>query len=217
MAPLPPPPKWGESGVRSTHRFLEWIRAKSARKLVAQLKGEILMLVPEVADGFRGTVGAPRSLDRSKSVSFHPFSLPKNRCVRLLLKNLGKRMSVAEILEQLEALHINMQAVMQLRSKRRHQNPEKDRPLTPHLTVSVARGPDVAKGRSVTDLCCPRVNVETYTAPKGSLQCKRCQRFGHAQRNSGSAPRCLACGEAHPTGSCVTGKQQLNCCSCGGN
>jgi hypothetical protein len=115
-----------------------------------------------------------------------------------------------------EALHINVQAVMQLRSKRRDQDPEKNRPLTPHFIVSVARGPDVAIVRSLTDLCGLRVKVETYNAPKGPLQCKRCQRFGHTQRNCGYAPRCVACSDEHPSGKSVTPKQQL-CCSCGEN
>jgi hypothetical protein len=29
--------------------------------------------------------------------------------------------------------------------------------------------------------------------------------------------RCVACGDAHPSGKYVTPKQQLECCSCGGN
>jgi hypothetical protein len=85
-----------------------------------------------------------------KEVSFHT-SLPEDRCVRLLLKNVGNR----------------------------NQDPDKDCPLTPHFTVSVARGPSLAKVRSLTELCGLRVKVETYTAPKGPLQCKRCQSFGH--------------------------------------
>jgi hypothetical protein len=106
---------------------------------------------------------------------------------------------------------------MQLRSKRRDQDPEKYRPLTPHYIVSEARGPDVAKVRSLTDLGGLRVKLETYNAPKGPLHCKRCQRFGHTQRNCGYAPRCVVCGDEHPSGKCVTPKQQLKCCSCGGN
>jgi hypothetical protein len=120
------------------------------------MKGEILILVPETADGYRVAIGALRSLDVSEGVSFHTFSLPEDRCVRLL-KNLGKRLSEAEIREELEALHINVQAVMQLRSKQRDEDPEKDRPLTPHFIVLVARGPDVAKVRYLTDLCGLRV------------------------------------------------------------
>jgi hypothetical protein len=53
--------------------------------------------------------------------------------------------------------------------------------------------------------------------PKWPLQCKRCQRSGHTQRNCGYAPRCVACGDAHPSGTYATSKQQLKCCSCGGN
>jgi hypothetical protein len=109
-----------------------------------------------------------------------------------IVEKLGKRLPEAEIKKELEALHINVQAVMQLRSKRRDRDPEKDRPLTPHFIVSVARGPDVAKVRSLIELCGLRVLVETYIAPKGPLQCKRCQRFGHTQRNCGYAPRCVA-------------------------
>ena len=46
------------------------------------------MLVPPTAEGFRATVSALLSLDGSKDVSFHTFSLPEDRCVRLLVKNI---------------------------------------------------------------------------------------------------------------------------------
>ena len=60
--------------------------------LTAQVKGEKLMLVPETADGFRAAVTALRSLDGGRVVSFHTFSLPEDRSVRLRVKNLGKSM-----------------------------------------------------------------------------------------------------------------------------
>jgi hypothetical protein len=180
------------SGVRNPRKFLEWIRANSASKILAQMKVKIVMLVPETPDGFQDTIGALRSLEVGNDMSFHSFSRPEDRCVCLLLKNLGKRMPEAEIREELEALCINVQAIMQLRSKRLDQDPEKDRPLTPHFIVSVARGTVVAKVRSLIELCGLRVNVKTYTTPKGPLQSKRCQRFGHTQRNSGYAPRRVA-------------------------
>jgi len=74
----------------------------------------------------------------------------------------------------------------------------------------------VAKVRSLTELCDLRIS-ETYIAPKGHLQCKRYQRFGHIQRYCGYAPRCVACGKADLPGECSTPQQQLKCCSCGGN
>jgi hypothetical protein len=96
------------SGVKNPRSFLEWARTKSATKFVAQMKGEYFMLVPETADGFWATIGALRSLGEGEGVSFHTFSVPEDRCVRLLLKNLDKRMPEAEIKGELEALHIHV-------------------------------------------------------------------------------------------------------------
>jgi hypothetical protein len=118
--------------MKNPRSFLEWVRTKSASRLVAQMKGGYLMLMPETADGFRATISALRSLGEGKGVSLHTFSLPEDRCVRLLLKNLGKRMPETEINGELEALRIHVRAVMQLRSRRRDQDIEKYRPLTSH-------------------------------------------------------------------------------------
>jgi hypothetical protein len=61
--------------------------------------------------------------------------------VRLLVKNLGREMPESVVREELEALDIYVQGVMQLRSCRRDQDPTKDRRLNPHFIISVARGP----------------------------------------------------------------------------
>ena len=150
-------------------------------------------------------------------MSFNTFTLPKDRCVRLLVKNLGRGIPESVVREELEAMDIHVQVVMQLRSGRRDQDPAKDGPLRPQFTVSVARGPEVSRVRSITELFGLRVSVESYVAPKGPLQCKRCQRFGHTQRNCGYAPRCVACGGAHLTGGFSTPREQPQCCGCGGN
>jgi hypothetical protein len=75
----------------------------------------------------------------------------------------------------------------------------------------------VVKVRSFTELCGLQVTMETYVAPKGPLQCKRCQRLGQTQRYCCYALRCFACGEAHFSGECSAPQQQLKCCSGGGN
>jgi len=87
------------------------------------------MFVPRTADGFRATVSALRSLDGSKGVSFHTFSVLEDRCVRLLVKKLARQMPEAVIWEEVENLGICVQGVLQLRSGRRHQEASKARPL----------------------------------------------------------------------------------------
>ena len=205
------------TGVTDTRGFLAWLRSRCPKGLTAQMKGENLIVVPQTADDFRAAVSALKSLDMSKGVSFHTFSFPEDRCARLLIKNLCRRMPKDVVRKELEALGICVQGVMQLRSGRRDQNPEKDRPVTPHFIVTVARGLEVSKIRSITQLCGLRVTAESYTVPKGPVQCKRYQRFGHTQRNCGYVPRCVACWEAHLSGECSTFKEQLQCCCCGGN
>jgi hypothetical protein len=56
-------------------------------------------------------------------------------------------MPEADIREELEVLYIQVQAVMQLRSRQRDQDVEKYHPLTPDFIVLVVRDPDVAKVR----------------------------------------------------------------------
>ena len=95
------------------------------------------MLVPHTAEGFRAAVSTLRSLDGSKGVSFHTFSLPEDRCVRLLIKNLGRHMREYVVLEEMENLDICVQGVLQLLSGSRNQGADKARPLTTHFIVSV--------------------------------------------------------------------------------
>jgi hypothetical protein len=204
------------TGLTDTRGFLAWLRTSCQSGLSAQIKGENLMLVPRTAESFRATASALRSIDGSKGVSFHTVFLPEDRCVLLLVKNLGRHMPENVVREELESLGICFQGVLQLRSGRRDQEAAKAHPLTPHFIVTVARGSEVAKVHSLTELRVLRLSVETYVAPKGPLQCKRCQRFGHTQRYCGYASRCVACGEAHLSGECSTPQQQLKCCSCGG-
>ena len=93
-------------------------------------------------------------------MAFHTFTLPVDRCVRLLVKKLGRDMPESVVPEDLESLNICVQAVTQLRSGRRDQDPAKDRPPNSHFIVSVARGPQVSKVRFLTELCGLRVSVE---------------------------------------------------------
>jgi hypothetical protein len=140
------------TGFGDTRAFLAWLRSSCPCDLTAQLKAEKLMVVPSTADGFRATVSALRSLDGGEGVRFHT-SLPEDRCVRLLVKNLGKRMPESAVREELGSLNIRVQGVMQLRSGRRDQDPAKDRPPTPTslcLWREVRRWPECALSSSST-------------------------------------------------------------------
>jgi hypothetical protein len=140
------------SGVSDTGGFLTWLRTQCPSSFSAQLKAEKLMIVSGTADGFRATVSALQPLDGRQGVSFHTFSLPEDRQVRLIIENFGRQMPESVVHEKLDALGIRVQGVMQLRSGCRDLDASTDRPLTPHFIVSVARGPGVQKVRSFSEL-----------------------------------------------------------------
>jgi hypothetical protein len=62
--------------------------------------------------------------------------------------------------EELETRGIHVQGVLQLRSGRGDQDVARDRPMTPHFIVSVARGTETQKMRFLTELCGLRVSVD---------------------------------------------------------
>jgi len=119
------------SGFRDTRAFLAWLRASCPGGLTAQLKSEKLKVVQSTADGFRAAVSALRFLDGTEGVSFHTYTLLEDRCVRILVKNLGRGTPESVVREELESLNIRIQGFTQLRSCRRDQDPAKDRPPTP--------------------------------------------------------------------------------------
>ena len=162
-------------------------------------------------------VSALWSLDGKDGVSFHTFTLPEDCCVRLLVKNLVRSMPESVVRKELESLNIRVQGVTQLQSGHHDLDSAKDRPPTPHFIVSVARGPEVSKVWSLTELCGLRVPMEPYVAPKGPLQCKRFQRFGHTQRNCGHTPRWVSRRGSHLSSGCCNPREQPQCCGCGGN
>jgi len=99
------------SGVCDTRAFLGWLRASCPGGLTAQLKSENLIVVPSTADRFRAAVSALRSLNDREGVGSHTFTLPEDRCVWLLVKNLGRGMPESVVLEELESLNIRVQGV----------------------------------------------------------------------------------------------------------
>ena len=137
------------------------------------------MVVPSIANGFRSAVRALRSLDGG-GCEFPHIHVQGGPLCCAPGEEPRQGTALSGVREELESLDIHVQPHMQLRSGRRDQDPIKDRPLTP--LVSVARGSEMSKVRSITELCGLRVSVESYVAPKGLLRCKR---FGHTQRNCG--------------------------------
>ena len=99
------------SGVRDTRAFLVWLGGSCPGGLTAQLKAEKLMVVPSTANVFRAAVSALRFIDDGEGVSVHNFTLPEDRCARLLVKYLGRGMPQSVVRDELETQGIHVQGV----------------------------------------------------------------------------------------------------------
>ena len=64
------------------------------------------MVVPSTANGFRAPVSALHSLDGG--VSFNTFAPLEDRCVLLLVKNLGRGMPESVVREELQSRDIRV-------------------------------------------------------------------------------------------------------------
>jgi hypothetical protein len=81
--------------------------------------------MPETVDGFTAAISALCSLNRSGDLRFPTFSLPEDRYVHLLVKNLGRSIPQGVIWEELEVLGIHAQGVVQLCSGHHNQDANK--------------------------------------------------------------------------------------------
>ena len=66
------------------------------------------MVIPSYADRFQDVVSALRSLDGKEGVSFHTFTLPEDRCVRLLVKNQHRVIPESVAREEFESVNIRV-------------------------------------------------------------------------------------------------------------
>jgi hypothetical protein len=80
--------------------------------------------------------------------------------------------------EELEILGIHV-LQLHLRSCRREQETAKAPPPFPALYYVEIVGAGVGEYALCHRTLPMRISVETYAAPRGPLQVKRCQRFGH--------------------------------------
>ena len=88
----------------------------------------------------------------------------------LVVKNLGRGMHESFIRQEQEYVGIHVKGSRSCVRADVNRTPQCSAP-NPN-SLSLERGPEVSRVRSITELCGIRVSVESYVAAKGPLQCK---------------------------------------------
>lgn len=157
-----------------------------------------------------------RSLDWKEGMRLHTFTLPEVCCVRPLVKNLGRVMRESVVRVELESLNIRVQAVTQMRSGRRDQDPAKERPPIPTSSYRWREGLRCQKcEHSPNSPACECLWSRTWPR-NANLQCKRCKRTDTSSVIADTLPSGSPVG-AVSSGGCATPREQPYCCGCGVN
>lgn len=147
-------------------------------------------------------------------VNFHTYSEKENKTHAFLLKGLDSNPTLEEIKCEIEERY-NVKIVNIHNLK----NTSRDMYLvitdnTIYLRFLVG---------NVKYVCHTKIQWERYTSRTPVLQCRRCQRWGHATTNCKAKPVCTKCGEDHWTRECKNVNkdnkethQNIKCANCKG-
>lgn len=145
-------------------------------------------------------------------VSFHTYSLEKEKSLVSILKGLPANISTFEIKEELQSEHnLHVEEVKQF-IKKYDVNGEKREIKLPIFSVKFKNGTSVADVKKVRSLwwCKPTWH---RNVPRNSVtQCYRCQAFGHIAKNCFRPEKCAKCAENHNTLNCSVENPHRNLC-----
>lgn len=135
---------------------------------------------------------------------FYSYTPRECKIPTFVLKGLHSTYSKDEILHELQGIHIedlNFCKVIRMITRRASEN----NILLPIFIVQLRPGSNPGKLKEIKYINYQVVRWEKLIK-KDSVQCKRCQRVGHAASNCSMNYRCVKCNEGHGPGECAVPK-----------
>lgn len=143
------------------------------------------------------------------NADFHCYQLKEDKAYRVVIRNLHHSTPIDEIKSELASKGYNIKNVHNVK------HPATKSPL-PLFFIDLAKEPrskDIFKEQY---LLYTKIKVEEPRRSKDVPQCHKCLEFGHTQNYCGHTPRCVKCGEEHPTSDCVKPTDTpAKCANCG--
>lgn len=162
---------------------------------------------------------AALELFKKTSTNFYSYTLKQNKNLSYILKGLHNSYTEDEIFTELKNIKINdvkFTKVTRLQTKKSKDN----NVLLPVFIVQLSPDSNPSMLKNIKTVNYQLVHWERLKK-KEALQCKRCQRVGHAAINCGMTYRCVKCQEGHGPGECSisdkeTDRSKLYCVNCKG-
>ncbi|GFX57382.1 nucleic-acid-binding protein from transposon X-element [Trichonephila clavipes] len=173
-------------------------------KLRNKMSGEYIKLCCDTHDQFDNL---NKFLEQQANFQFYSITPKHLRPIKVVMKGLPKNTLTNEIKDDLLDLGFTVDRVSQLTGRITNE------PL-PVFLITLPRNIQNAKIFKVTKIANMTVTIEGYES-KGITQCYKCQTFNHTASNCHIKPRCLKCGEAHPTSECqIQRVENMYCINC---
>ena len=194
--PKPPKPEpifvTGVIDIKKLKELLSMIVESDKYTMTTLRSGHIVKIMPADVDTYKHI----RANFITNDVSHYTYKLKSERAYRVVLRGLHSSEDTEQIKQQLFELGHEVRQITNVI----HKNTKSPLPLYYVDLEPKHNNKEIFNIKQIN-----RVKI-TFEAPYKKLdilQCKRCQRFGHAKNQCNRPFRCVKCGEEHPTTSCL--------------
>jgi len=130
------------------------------------------------------------------NAQFHTYQLHSEKSLRIVVKNLHPTTPVEDIAAAIEEIGHSVKNVINIKH---HQTKS---PL-PMFFVDLNPQESDNDIFSITALLHTKVKIEEPHKKREIPQCLNCQSYGHTRTYCAYPPKCVKCGDTHPTSSCI--------------
>lgn len=204
--PILPPPVFIKGvldyiGLRNSIRDLIGPSSFSCKSTTAHLK-----IQTDSPDNYRKLIRLLKDIN----AQYHTYQLHSEKSLRIVVKNLHPTTPVEDIAAAIEEIGHSVKNVINIRH---HQTKS---PL-PMFFVDLNPQESDNDIFSITALLHTKVKIEEPHKKREIPQCLNCQSYGHTRTYCAYPPKCVKCGDCHPTSSCIKPPElPAKCALCSG-
>jgi len=204
--PILPPPVFIKGvldyiGLRNSIRDLIGPTSFSCKSSTARLK-----IQTDSPDNYRKLIRLLKDIN----AQYHTYQLHSEKSLRIVVKNLQPTTPVEDIAAAIEEIGHSVKNVINIRH---HQTKS---PL-PMFFVDLNPQESDNDIFSITTLLHTKIKIEEPHKKREIPQCLNCQSYGHTRTYCAYPPKCVKCGDCHPTSSCIKPPElPAKCALCSG-
>ncbi|CAB3252036.1 unnamed protein product [Arctia plantaginis] len=206
--PKPPKPEpifvTGVIDITTLKKILSSIVNTDKYTMTTLRSGHIVKIMPGDVDTYKNI----RANFIENNVSHYTYKLKSERAYRVVLRGLHSSEDTELIKKELFELGHEVRHITNVQ----HKNTKQPLPLFYVDLEPKHNNKEIFKINRVNYV---KVSFEAPYKKLDILQCKRCQRFGHAKNQCNRPFRCVKCGEEHSTTSCLKRPDtEATCANC---